>query len=73
MTGPKVSRAAVPPAAAAALTAALESNAAYRVRVPASVFGGNPGRWAMSSLPLRCLAHADLQVRLLPPPGFPYR
>jgi len=61
VTSPKVTRAAVDPAAAAALSAALEANAPYRVRVPTSVFGGSVGRWAMSSLPLRCLAHSDLQ------------
>jgi hypothetical protein len=61
VTSPKVTRAAVDPAAAAALTAALEANAPYRVRVPTSVFGGSPGRWAISSLPLRCLVHSDLQ------------
>lgn len=38
----------------------LATDAPYRIRVAANVFGTSPGKWVMSSLPLRCLVNADL-------------
>lgn len=56
----KVKREPLSDAAKTELDTMLEVDAHYRVRVPGNVFGENPGRWAMSSLPLRCLVNADM-------------